>query len=145
MPLCGQPDVAAVAAALVLIVLALVLTWRPLVAAWHGWRQRLQGSEAFARKALIKEAQAGDPAATYRARGVWLERLTPAERGRVRADAHLAPLVAALERSLFGGGGGWERENGEDLARAVRAFPRQAGAPSAARAPLPPLNPACPA
>jgi hypothetical protein len=136
---------AAAVALLVLLVLTSVLIRRRLVAAWHGWQQRRQGSEAFARHVLMREAQAGEPAATYRALGIWLERLSPAERGRVRVGAHLAPLVAELERSLFGGDGGWEAKNGEDLARAVSAFPRQADGPAAARAPLPPLNPACPA
>lgn len=136
---------AAAAAAVVLIVLASILIRRRLVAAWHGWQQRRQGSEAFARRALVREAQAGDPAATYRALGVWLECLPPDERGRVRADAHLAPHVAELERSLFGGGGGWEVKNGEELARAVSAFAQQAAAPAPARVPLPPLNPVYPA
>lgn len=136
---------AAAAAALVLFVLALVLIRRQLVAAWHGWQQRRQGSEAFARRALVREAQAGDPAATYRALGVWLERLPPDERGRVRADAHLAPYVAELENSLFGGGGDWEAKKGEDLARTLGAFAQQAAASEPARVPLPPLNPVYPA
>ncbi|WP_066474960.1 BatD family protein [Bosea sp. WAO] len=136
---------AAVTAAVVLLVLALVLIRRRLVAAWHGWQQRQQDSEAFARKTLIREAQAGDPAATYRALGVWLERLPPAERQRTRADPRLSPFIAELESALFGGGSGWEPQKGEALARAVSTFSQQADAPETARAPLPPLNPVYPA
>lgn len=135
--------IAAAAAAVALIVLASIFIRRRLVAAWHGWQQRRQGSEAFARRVLVQEARAGDPAATYRALGVWLERLSPGERQRVRADARLGPLAAELESSLFGSGSGWEPEKGEAMASAVNTCSQQAEAPAAARAPLPPLNPVC--
>ena len=135
--------IAAAAAAVALIVLASIFIRRRLVAAWHGWQQRRQGSKAFARRDLVQEARAGDPAATYRALGVWLERLSPGERQRVRADARLGPLAAELESSLFGSGSGWEPENGEAMASAVNSCSQQAVAPAAARAPLPPLNPVC--
>ncbi|MDU0339985.1 hypothetical protein [Bosea rubneri] len=137
--------IAAAAAAVALIVLASIFIRHRLVAAWHGWQQRRQGSEAFARRALVQEARIGDPAATYRALGVWLERLSPGERGRARVDPRLAPFISEVESSLFGGGSGWEPKKGEELAQALSAFAQQTAPLGPARAPLPPLNPVYPA
>ncbi|CAN7206710.1 hypothetical protein [Bosea sp. LjRoot237] len=122
----------------------LILSRSQLSAAWRAWLQRRHASEAFARRVLLREAKVGEPASTYRAFGIWLERLPPAGRARVRADARVGPLVAELEGSLFGSKSSWERQSGEALVRALGDFSGSATSPTPAPAPLPPLNPAYP-
>jgi len=123
---------------------ALILIRSRLSAAWQGWLQRRQASEAFARRALLREARAGDPTSTYRALGTWLGRLPPDDRARVHADARLGPLIDALEGALFGASGNWQPRQGADLAQALASIPDSSAKATPARNPLPPLNPVYP-
>ncbi|CAN7516386.1 hypothetical protein LJR090_004293 [Bosea sp. LjRoot90] len=130
-------------AALVAAVLlsALILIRSRLSAAWQGWLQRRQASEAFARRTLLREARSGEPASIYRALGTWLGRLPPVARARVHADARLGPLIAGLEGALFSAEGNWEPRRGADLAQALANFSATSANATPARNLLPPLNP----
>jgi hypothetical protein len=109
-------------------------------------RRRLYAeSEASARDALRQAAASGNAPAAYDALGAWLRRLPAEERRRIRADADFAPLVEALERTLFGSRGSWSDEDGRALARLVRDWRiGVASRATASSSALPPLNPAEP-
>lgn len=125
-----------------LVLLLGTLLWPRLSALWRRREQRHLASEAFARKALRRIAGTGDAPATYRALVTWLERLPPNGNDASRRDNRLQPLIAQLERSLFGMGGGWSKQNGVELAELVARLqaPRRSGLLHASP-PLPPLNP----
>ena len=102
---------------------------------------QFRASEAFARRQLQAAACSGSAEATYRALCLWRERLDPDEAARLHGDITLAPLLARLERALFGEGSSWGPEQGGLLARALGRW-RIRRPPSAVRAgPLPALNP----
>lgn len=128
----------------ILLLMLAATFWRRIKIAWEGLQQRRRASEAFARKTLQRAAISGDPAETYHALSVWLERLPPTDADRIRVDARARPLFERLDRALFGSGSAWSTRYGAELSDAVAAARR--GSPTVAtRAdPLPPLNPAFP-
>ncbi|MGO4735775.1 hypothetical protein AB4099_04475 [Bosea sp. 2KB_26] len=119
-----------------------VMFWPRLNALWRRRRQRHLASEAFARKTLRRIARTGDAPATYRALVTWLERLASNGDDAARRDSRLHSLIGQLERSLFGTGSSWSKQNGAELAELIARLhtPPRSGhlQPSP---PLPPLNP----
>ncbi len=112
-----------------------------LAAFCRGMAAERRASEAFARRQLQAAARSGSAEETYRAFSLWRERLAPVEAARLRQDAVLAPVLAALEQALFGDGKNWGRDQGAALAQGLgRWRSRQQVSPVRA-GPLLALNP----
>ena len=105
-------------------------------------RDLFRASPAFARTRLLETARGGDPAATWRALGLWLGRLPPAARDAVEKAPDLRPLRESLSRALFGEQGHWSSSDGAALAAAIERLPASGLSPGQATEALPPLNPA---
>jgi hypothetical protein len=102
---------------------------------------QFRASEAFARRRLQAAARSGSAETTYRALCLWRGRLAPDEAARLHGDTALAPLLARLERALFGEGSNWSREQGSLLARALGRWRIRQPASAVRAGPLPALNP----
>lgn len=138
----GRPRLDLVLAAGTVLALALlVLLWRSLRPRWWAWRERREGSEAWARRALCNAACSGDQPATYKALSTWLARLGGPEREAARNDPSLGAEIATLECAVFGAGA-WGAEDGQRLAASAKGYDVALSKPKRdAGRPLPPLNP----
>jgi hypothetical protein len=96
--------------------------------------RRSPNPEASAFRALAKACKTADAPATYRAFVHWGAQLAPEMRARAEEAA------TPLGQSLFGGGGGWTREDGRRLLKRTIAM-RGDCRIRPAKSPLPPLNP----
>lgn len=129
-------------AGVILVAVAGLLLVPRLWRAWQGWRSRRIASAAWARRAAIRVAGAGNAADTWEALTTWFARLPREEALALRRGSPMAPPLARLERALFHGDETWTQADGAALAKAIDAC-RHAGATTRAGAAtaLPALNP----